>query len=116
MSFRSPIPRLARATVLLTLAAGCVAPAAPSPRPGVRFPTLRPGDERIAARRPAGTECFEYVAFGADDTSRRVLGPLAVEWGKGETDAGRKAWVRSAYARHTEDTLDYDATSLAPSR
>lgn len=107
---------LVHAALLCTLVAACTSPGTPTPTRAERYPTLRPGDPRIAVGRPAGRECFEYAAIGADDTTRRVLGPLAVVWGQESAGRGRGAWVRSAYARQTEDTMVYDARSLAPSR
>ena len=105
---------LSLAAILLALAAACAAPA--GPRPMERFPSLRPGDPRISAARPSGAECFNYMAFAPGDTTGRVLGPLTVEWGEHGTPRHGPAWVRSAYAAQTEDTMVYDAGSLAPSR
>lgn len=43
------------------------------------------------------------------------MGPLAVEWAAAAA-AGKATWLRSAYAQQTEDTMVYDAGSLAPRR
>jgi hypothetical protein len=106
--------------LLLLIVAGCARsaplPDAPTPQVAERYSTLRPGDPRIVARRPSGTECFDLEAVSADDTTRRRLGTLVHEWGVGGRGPDGLVIDRSAYAQQTEDSMVYDLATLAPVR
>lgn len=113
---RSAALRGARAMLLLGAIAGCAAPAPPASERAERYPTLRPGDARLAARRPAGAECFAVTSIKEGDSGGRPLGSIALEWGTRGNEQARPTWLRSAFGQQTEDTVVYDGRSLAPER